>query len=145
MLRGSTTASITNISAPISPKIASKSKVVSKKSIWPGKSHTWKSINELLSAHYVINHTLCCPLWFWWSTPKRGLSLVAFYGRQLFVSKISHSFEVSISNQQNAPSISEEEQPRFWCIVQDRGIRHPYVLGMVLLAAVTTGEWRPEP
>ena len=46
-----TCASMTKINAPISPNIESKSNVGSKKSIWPGKSHTWKSIKELKISH----------------------------------------------------------------------------------------------
>lgn len=43
-----TTASITNIRAPISPNIEATSHVLSsEKSIWPGKSQTWKSMKEL--------------------------------------------------------------------------------------------------
>ena len=45
--RYSSCASMTQIRAPISPKIASRSKDGSIKSTWPGKSQTWKSIKEL--------------------------------------------------------------------------------------------------
>ena len=43
-----TCASMTNIKAPQPPNIYSESKVWSKKSICPGKSHIWNCINELL-------------------------------------------------------------------------------------------------
>lgn len=45
--RYSSCASITHIRAPISPKMASRSKEGSMKSTWPGKSQTWKSMKEL--------------------------------------------------------------------------------------------------
>ena len=45
--RYSSCASITQIRAPISPKMASRSKDGSRKSTCPGKSQTWKSMKEL--------------------------------------------------------------------------------------------------
>ncbi len=89
-------ASITNTSAPQPPKIKSDSKVESKKSICPGKSQIWNCTKLLFEISTTVSNKMATyHSWqFCWYSPRIMFRVATFFGKQLFVCLIFHSYAV---------------------------------------------------